>query len=775
MELFLTPASISFLIQIIVFLVITIYLISIKSHSVANFWLAGFYTLMLTASLAGFFGVSVLSWYGNALYAHDVLIVASLPLLIQFAYHFPVMNPRRQRQSKIVLIISITVIIIAIISLFVKLFYSEDINLPEFAPLILSIIQLVGLIVVIAIIFDSSKNKLSDSKNNYRISLATRSFIINLVCLFIIWLTSLILQILNNFSVAFFVSTLGTVWALTTFIITLLNQTKQKESFYFKFFGIILLTVFTGIAASAWLAAPTNLANYQASYAIPNRQTIHFEQNNATFAITQKNINFDENIGNKIQFPDGQLTTTLDLQSTFPFAGENWNQIVVGQKGFILFYQTKQNLNQIILPNNPNPLIASLYLKDLIPSSNGGVFVNLTDEKSIITWYLLPFEDKLEERITTQITLFPDGSFDINYNGIRANFKYNPYYPIELHQVTGYFLGSNDHSPSRIQFNGQLPYISENWSGVYQDYYIDFRANLNQHILMQLFSMVLILLVIAVIFPIFFHNSLIMPLRTIRQGIKQVVNDDLQTQLEPRFNDEFGQTTYEFNQMLSKLSDQKNMRYELEERLSQRTTELKGSIEKLEAEISLRKNTKEKLDKTMAELKKLAVMDELVNCYNRNHFFEICEEEIKRAKRYELPLSLVVIDPDYLRMINETYGNITGNEVLKSLVEYIKSKLRETDILGRIGGEEFAIIMPQTAGVEALLGANRIRNIIGENSFETSKGSIRISVSLGVVEMPREGILSLDVLFHRASLARDYAKNLGRNQSVLYTPDMEKN
>ena len=355
MELFLTPASISFLIQIIVFLVITIYLISIKSHSVANFWLAGFYTLMLTASLAGFFGVSVLSWYGNALYAHDVLIVASLPLLIQFAYHFPIMNPSRKRQSKIVLIISITVIIIAIISLFVKLFYSENLNLPEFAPLILSIIQLVGLIVVIAIIFDSSKNKLSDSKNNNywlrnflkpnnRISLATRSFIINLVCLFIIWLTSLILQILNNFSVAFFVSTLGTVWALTTFIITLLNQTKQKESFYFKFFGIILLTVFTGIAASAWLAAPTNLANYQASYAIPNRQTIHFEQNNATFAITQKNINFDENIGNKIQFPDGQLTTTLDLQSTFPFAGENWNQIVVSQKGFILFYQTKQNL-----------------------------------------------------------------------------------------------------------------------------------------------------------------------------------------------------------------------------------------------------------------------------------------------------------------------------------------------------------------------------------------------------------------------------------------------
>jgi diguanylate cyclase (GGDEF)-like protein len=789
MELFLTPASISFLAQTIVFLVITIYLVAIKTRTVVNYWLAGFYIVMVTASLAGFFGVSVLSWYENALYTHDVLIVASLPLLIQFAYNFPVMNPKRKRQSRIVLIFSIIIILLAIISLIVKLLITNGITLPDFAPIILSVIQLVGLLIVIVIFFDVAKNNMIESKNvnlirilikpDNRISKAARSFIINLFCLFIIWAVSLVLQYLNNFSVAFFVTTLGTVWALTILMITLLNQTKQKESFYFKFFGIVLVTIFTGICASSWLAAPTNLANYQASYAIPNRQTIHFEQNNATFAITQKDSNFIENIGNKIQFSDGQTSASVDLQVSFPFAGENWNQIIVSQKGYILFNHTDQNFDKLSLPNNPTPLIAALYLEDLIPSSNSGVFINSTEEKSIITWYLLPKNDYLEERITTQITLFPDGSFDINYNGVRANFIYNPYYPIELHHVTGYFLGKNDRSPSRVQFNAKLPIVSENWSGVYQDYYIDFRANLNQNILMQLFSMVLILLFIVIIFPIFLHNSLIMPLRTLRHGIFQVMNDDFQTQLEPRFNDEFGQTTYEFNQMLTKLSDQKNLMdekiLELEDRLTQRTTELKVSVDKLTVEIGLRKNIKAKLEKSIKEIKKLAIMDDLVNCYNRDHFIFICEEELKRAKRYELPLSLVLIDPDYLRMINETYGNITGNEVLKLMVENIRSKLRETDMLGRIGGEEFAIIMPQTSGVEALLGANRIRNIIGNNSFETSKGSIRISASLGVVEMPREGILSLDVLLNRASLARDYAKNLGRNQAVLYTPNMEKN
>ena len=109
------------------------------------------------------------------------------------------------------------------------------------------------------------------------------------------------------------------------------------------------------------------------------------------------------------------------------------------------------------------------------------------------------------------------------------------------------------------------------------------------------------------------------------------------------------------------------------------------------------------------------------------------------------------------------------------MVENISTKLRETDTLGRIGGEEFAIIMPQTNGKDALIAANRIRNIIGQNSLETSKGPIRISASIGVVEMPAEGILSLDVLLNRVSLARDYAKTRGRNQAVIWSADMEKN
>ena len=522
MNLFLTPASISFLAETLIFLIITIYLVLIKSRSIANYWLAGFYAVMVTASLAGFFGVSILFWYSNAIYIHDAMVVTALPLLIQFAYNFPVINPQRKRQSRVVLIISIVFIILTIFSTLIKILNPAFITFPEISTLILSIIQLLGILFTLFIFFDLSKqiSNASDTRNWFkqllnpdnRISFAVRSFIIVLITLILIWTTGLILSVLNYKSAAFFVSTLGTVWVFTILVITLVNQTKQKEFFLIKFFGIILLTVFTGISASSWLAAPTNLANFQASYAIPNSQTIHFEQNNATYAITQKPCSFDENSGKKVQFPEDQTTTTIDPLVSFPYAGENWDQFAVSQKGFVLFSNSLQNLNKLSLPYNPYPVIAALYIEELTPSKDNSVFVNLSDEKSIVTWYFRSISENNNDNVIAQLTLYPDGSFDISYNGIRANFKYNPYIPIENHQVTGFFLGTNDFTPSRIQFNGQLPLISENWSGVYQDYYIDFRSYLHQHILMQLFSMVLILLVVVIVFPVFLQNSLNYPI-----------------------------------------------------------------------------------------------------------------------------------------------------------------------------------------------------------------------------------------------------------------------
>jgi diguanylate cyclase (GGDEF)-like protein len=788
MDLYLTPASISFIAQTILFLGISIYLVVVNNHTNANYWLSGFFTIMVAASLAGFVGVSSLGWYEYAFHLHTALVVLALALLIQFAYNFPDANPAFKKEARIVLWVSVILSLIALTSSIFHSLWFEFFAQISIVPIIIQSVQVIELAWVIVLLLKLTiRNGMSSTKEKWwshfihpqgRSARARRGFTLSLFGMLIFWIISLVLTILNQISVSIFIYTLSTTWALAIIIITLTNHTNRRGSFLIKLIEIILLTTFTGISTAAWISAPASYANFQASSAIPNRQTIHFTQNNATYSITQQEFRFESQLGRQLVFAENENTTKVDLLVNFPYAGENWQQLLVSQKGFILFPQTPQNTNRLTLPQNANPVIAALYLQDLQPTTNGGVFAHLTEEKSIFTWYLMPLQDNPDTSITTQLVLYPDGSFDIIYNGIQTNFQYSPYIPKQLQQVSGFFLGSNDVSPIRTQFNNQLPLTSLSWSGVYQDYYIDFRSYLHKNMLMQLIAMIITSLVMVIVFPIFFQNSLSTPLKTIRSGIMQVIQGDTKTWLEPRYSDELGQTVYELNKMINFLDLQKEkdqaITVEMEEKLIRRTGELKQSIEKLAHEIELRKRLSEQLEKCVNQVRKLATTDDLLGCFNRVHIVSVLEEEIKRSRRYNSPLSVVTIDPDYLRMINETYGTLTGDEVLKSLAQTIQNTLRETDTMGRIGGEEFAIIMPQNTGAEALIGANRIRNIIGSQLMETSKGPIRISASMGVVEMPTEGMVSVDLLLQRADQALEEAKRLGRNQAILWTQTLDK-
>lgn len=788
MELFLTPASISFLTQTILFLGITIYLVLINTHTKANYWLAGFYTVMVVSSLAGFLAVSSLEWYDLAIAVENILIVIALPLLVQFAYNFPEINPSKKRQAKVVLSISLIVSIFSIISVFP---YVIRFNLPALYSVLPIILKSIQILLLMWVIFLFTNLTIQQHQNNNqftarekflhphgRISKAARGFMVVLTGMLILWIASMTLNLLGQISLSFFLFSISASWALTFFIFTLINHTTRKASFLIKFYGIVILTVFSGITIAAWLAAPVSQANYLASYAIPDRQTVHFDLTNAIFTITQNEYVFDADIGRQLVFTDDKTFTPVNLLTTFPFAGKNWLNLQVARKGFVLFTADDSGETSLEIYRKSQPVIAALYLNDIELSKNSSVFAHLTDEKSVFTWFLISPLDKPDSPITTQLTLYPDGSFDISYSGIRSNFKYSPYLPNNLQQITGFFLGANDLTPDRIQFNSQLPYTSQSWTGVFQDYYIDFRSVMHQSMLMQLFSLLLVAVISSIIFPIFFQNSLWRPVKMIRTGIQQVMADDYDTFLEPRYSDEIGQIVMDFNKLKTHLlinleANQKRIQ-ELEEKLSKRSNELKTSIGKLEQEIEARRKLTDAFEKAILQQKKLSITDELTGVYNRSHVVSICEEEIKRAKRYNTPLSFILMDPDYFRMINETYGNVTGDEVLKSLTDFVSVKLRETDFLGRIGGEEFAIVLPLTTGEDALIAANRIRNLIGSQMMETTKGPIRISASFGVVEMPSEGIISVDIFLHRANQAVDLAKSQGRNKVVLWSPQMEK-
>lgn len=167
------------------------------------------------------------------------------------------------------------------------------------------------------------------------------------------------------------------------------------------------------------------------------------------------------------------------------------------------------------------------------------------------------------------------------------------------------------------------------------------------------------------------------------------------------------------------------------------------------------------------EIQWLATMDELTGINNRRHLFQLGRLEIERARRYGYPLSVIMLDIDHFKTINDTYGHGVGDQVLRKLAQGCLQSIREFDILGRYGGEEFAIVLPQTKLSEGEATAERLRVCIQKEPIKTAQGKLPVTISLGVAEMDDE-IVDLATLLDRADSALYAAKQAGRNCVQVY-------
>lgn len=168
-----------------------------------------------------------------------------------------------------------------------------------------------------------------------------------------------------------------------------------------------------------------------------------------------------------------------------------------------------------------------------------------------------------------------------------------------------------------------------------------------------------------------------------------------------------------------------------------------------------------------AEAKRLSITDELTGISNRRHLFEIGRLEVRRAQRFKRPLSAILFDIDHFKQINDNYGHQAGDEVLRMVCQRIVQELRDTDIFGRYGGEEFVILLPETRLQDACQVANRIAELIAKPLFSTQDGSFEITISLGVTELPEHPI-TLNKLLEQADKAMYAAKNAGRNRLEIF-------
>lgn len=166
----------------------------------------------------------------------------------------------------------------------------------------------------------------------------------------------------------------------------------------------------------------------------------------------------------------------------------------------------------------------------------------------------------------------------------------------------------------------------------------------------------------------------------------------------------------------------------------------------------------------MDRLQEQAQKDYLTGLANRRHFMDQGEIEMSRAKRYAKPLSLFMIDIDYFKKINDTYGHKMGDQVLQKLSTTMRELLRSVDIIGRIGGEEFAVLLPETGLHEACEVAERLRDSVARTNVVRDHGMpVSFTVSIGVSTL-QEQDMNLDVLLNLADQALYHAKQSGRNQ-----------
>jgi diguanylate cyclase (GGDEF)-like protein len=166
------------------------------------------------------------------------------------------------------------------------------------------------------------------------------------------------------------------------------------------------------------------------------------------------------------------------------------------------------------------------------------------------------------------------------------------------------------------------------------------------------------------------------------------------------------------------------------------------------------------------ELRQVAKQDAMTGALTRSGFFAEMEKEFRRANRYDRPSALVLIDVDHFHAINDRHGHAAGDAVLISIAGACMATMRKSDIFGRVGGEEFALLLPDTEPEDARDAAERIRQVIEGTIVEVPGAEIRATISLGIAPLPAaaEGA---GTWFSEADIALYEAKNFGRNRSVL--------
>lgn len=200
--------------------------------------------------------------------------------------------------------------------------------------------------------------------------------------------------------------------------------------------------------------------------------------------------------------------------------------------------------------------------------------------------------------------------------------------------------------------------------------------------------------------------------------------------------------------------------------LLDQTIELKRAIDEQKSELEL---INKELERKNRELYKLTIFDDLTNTYSRAHLYNLLENEFSRSQRHNIDFSVLIIDIDHFKKFNDTYGHLIGDSILKDTARVISETIRKEDIIGRIGGEEFAVILPHMSLSEAHTVAEKIKSKVEENCLINNGVNLSVTISIGITDNISNVIECSKDLINQADIALYKAKNSGRNRVEVFT------
>jgi diguanylate cyclase (GGDEF)-like protein/PAS domain S-box-containing protein len=853
MSIYLTPASISFLNQSLLALLITIYLIRRlfylrihpPSHQDKVLFLV--FIITLSFSLLLFLDASLLPTERlYAVYLENTVVGILLLFLIEFAYSL--LSPRQNHKTERRIALLLCGAYIAYeAGIAIWRFNLLRLGKVEFRPDYADILPAVGFLWVVFLF-------MRGAVQNWRLP-AARQFALVFILPFCLAIINL-LRTFYRVSTPFYniSMSVGILFTLLLFVMTYLTSQPEKTSFAIKFSGAILTAMLAVFGIVAWLVTPAYASQYTVH--ILDHRTIRFTPNEqGGYDVAEIPFHFEENLGENLQLTDSDKHSSQEIEFDFPFFGQNYQRIFVWNDSFVAIGENLSYRDlQYQLGNVP--LIFPLMV-DLFPekSIDGGVFLKQETERLIITWKDLPAFYHPEFTYTSQLTLYTDGSFEITYNGLPEK---PVFFADDRPEATLWAIGAKPalmlQGQASVDFT-QLP-THGGTKGLIQDEYRSFRMYLHTF----LFPIAIAILTSSILLIVgsiaLFQYSLAHPLNSLLKAVQALNDGQRGVNIPVQFNDEIGFLTQSFNNLSSELN---GLITDLENRVAARTSELSESetryrqlfdlesdaifiirnsdgqileaneaasqlygfgheeiVRKRNADLSAEPEVTQKETDTLSpsdstiriplrwhrkmdgtpfpvgitarfvtwkgeaahiaairditeqheieqELVRLAITDELTSLPNRRHFVQQAEQVFARSNQPPYALSLMMLDVDYFKTVNDQFGHAVGDVVLSETAHIMDENLRPTDLLARIGGEEFAILLPRTLRLEAQQIGDRLCRVLASTPIQAEGHAIHVAVSIGIAILD-ETVGSLDELLSRADQALYDAKERGRNR-----------